>query len=285
MKMNLEYFTRRFLRPLKQWQVERYLAGRAYMAPGLRKQKLWSEVLNPELQFQPGLGSWKTLQRFTVPLIQELASSAHAKGIEAFHLNRFTSLSFDAFIKKVADMTSWQIHECNIEIEPKEFFRLLAKKHFPCVRSLRPIDRVFCGSTPDFWHEAIGHIAPLTDPCVSDFYQFCGQLVCELFDRDQSEDAEKLMQVLWVLLEYGLLNENGRTVTFGAALTGSYMALHRWKLDYISSVPFDIKDILSSRIYEDGAIPKRDACGRIAFYEMSSFEETKHDLKVHFSKL
>jgi phenylalanine-4-hydroxylase len=249
------------------------------MSPRLRNQKMWARHLSPSLEFSFEKSSWQILHEFTLPLVRELASSAHREGITRLGLNTGQQPEFTGFRRVVESETGWKIVPASDEWNARDFFALLAQRSFPCVASLRPTTEVFAGSKPDFWHEAVGHLAPLVNREISDFYCWCGETVTHLYQNNQFATARRLEQVLWALLEYGFIKEAGQVRTFGAALSGSFMALQRWRRGYVEArEDWTCEGILNSRLYEEGANLVRNEQGQLSLFLLPHFAETKKRL-------
>jgi phenylalanine-4-hydroxylase len=163
-----------------------------------------------------------------------------------------------------------------------EYFESLAHRRFPCIPELRKPNQVLGGAEPDFWHEAVGHLAPLVCPEVSRFYQACGSLHGEVLARFGTERAAELNGFFWLLLEYGFIREGGKTKAFGAAIVGSFVALTKWIQGAWTIRPFDIRVVLDAGIAYLGAPPKRDETGRVIFYEMDSLRDTLSKLREYY---
>ena len=252
------------------------------MKPSAYNQKIWARHLSSGIAFEPSKGSWQLLQDFTLPLISDKASSFHQHGIRTLGLNLPQCPDFVSFKNQVLTKTGWKLVESHEELSAPQFFALLATKSFPCVSKLRPENEVFAASKPDFWHEAIGHIALLATPESADFYQWCGCIVTGLYQDRGPLLAKKVENILWVLLEYGLLKEQNSVRSFGAALTGSYMALQRLRHQVIAPKGnWSCEEILASRSFEDGAPIYRNTQGQIVFFLSTNLQEIQEKI-LHF---
>jgi phenylalanine-4-hydroxylase len=172
----------------------------------------------------------------------------------------------------------WCIKPTPQEVEPHQFFSLLANRQFPVVPRLRPLHALFCGFEPDFWHESVGHLAIITDQEFADFYQWCGTLVAEVKSEANKDIClANLFKVLWVMLEYGILKtQSGQIQAFGGALTSSYMALQRLKRGFIATVLFDPKAVLRSGLADE--FPVKRHRGRIQLFHVDSLTSAKNIL-------
>ncbi len=255
------------------------LESRRVVRPRLSHQRAWAERFQSGTPFLSTRGSWRLLQEFTLPLTQSFATDAHSRGIDALGLAGYSIPKFEEFRESVRLQTGWEVLPARGELSADAYFSLLAAKKFPCISRLRPVDEVLCGSQPDFWHEAVGHIAPLVDPEVSRFYQLCAGIHVELIAAARYERARQLEKLLWVVFEYGFLEQSGRPRAFGAALCGSFVALTKWKLGRWVVRPFDPEKILASGLFEESREPERDSEGRLVFYGMESFARTYRRLR------
>lgn len=276
---------------LKKDTLRRTLSGIDPMTPTLSNQKFWARELSPESSLSPdhwpNLDSkptstqsqeqqvWQLLVHYNSPLLSQFATPAQLVGINLLGLNQPTGPSFQEISSRLECLSGWSLVPANGEVQPLEFFTLLARRKFPVVSKIRPIHALFCGYEPDYWHEAIGHLAFLTDPEFCKFYQFCGKLVTELASRPNSELLlNSLYQLLWTLMEYGVFKTpQGQTQAFGAALTSSFMALQRLKRGYITTRHFDPKYVLKSGFATEGPIKRRG--GKIEFFHITSLEDAK----------
>lgn len=264
----------------ERYLTKQHLRGRLVLRPGLKFQKVWAGQLSPELRFEDNIGSWRLLQRFVLPLIFEHGSHYHCLGIQSLGLDRDEPPEFNDFCSLVYEAYGWSITLSEGELSAQDFFELLSRKKIPCVRQLRPIAEVFAASKPDFWHEAIGHIAVLGNSEASDFYQWCGSLISGLYREGYEQIAKDTAGILWVLMEYGLIIEGNETKSFGAALTGSYMGLQRFRGGYIfPESNWTCEAILQSRLHIDGATLPRNRGQEIILYAMTDLAETKEKLE------
>jgi phenylalanine-4-hydroxylase len=214
------------------------------------------------------------LQRFTVPLLRRYASAAHVEGVRTLGLEGENEPDFAEFSTQVEEVTGWTVVETREEMLAPDYFAALAERRFPCIPELRTVNQVLCGKDPDFWHEAVGHLAPLVSPEVSRFYQNCGALHGEVLRRFGAKRAAELNAFFWIVLEYGFIREGSETKAFGAAIAGSFVALTKWRSDAWAIRPFDVPKILEAGLAYLGAVPKRDGQGRVVFYEVHSLDET-----------
>jgi phenylalanine-4-hydroxylase len=267
--------------PISDAKLRRQFESRADVRPRLSHQKAWANAFAPELEYDFSEKPWKLLQQFTLPLFHRYASAAHREGARVLGLDVEKEPDFAKFSARVEEVTGWTVVETRGEMLPPDYFAALAERKFPCIPKLRNVNEVLCGKDPDFWHEAIGHLAPLVSPEVSRFYQNCGALHAEVLRRFGAKRAAELNGFFWLILEYGFIREGAETKAFGAAIAGSFVALTKWRSGAWAIRSFDIEAILNAGIAYLGAVPKRDERGRVIFYEIYSLAETFEALRKH----
>lgn len=213
---------------------------------------------------------WSRIYQYLQPYLENHASSLHKTGIQQLGLKSDVLPDFSEFADSVFEKTGWNVTEVEGELGAVEFFQELAEKSFPLVRRMRPIDQLYGGIDPDFWHEAFGHIPPLTHPSVSDLYLWFGKAGVHAAIT-HSTFLDKISKLYWSIAEYGFLSERRKTKLFGAALIGSPLAAERYLAGKIRTKPFSIQKALSSDYDPHRYHP--------FYFEMKSIEKTLLDLK------
>lgn len=240
------------------------LTGKRLFRPFLRYQHSWLQHFYPGESINPDISTWVYLQKFMMPLIKQRASQYHLDGIQKLNLESTEKPDFDDFSERFYQAANgFQVCRVNDEIEPVEYFTLISQRKFPCINILRPHDELFCANEPDFWHEAIGHLAPLCSPQVQDFYLDVAQHVLSARSR---EDFENQMAVAWTILEYGFIRQCGLVKMFGAALVGSHLAHMRYQYQHISIEPAARSAIIDSGFYTEDTPLARNHRHKIRFF-------------------
>ncbi|MGE0527637.1 MAG: hypothetical protein AB7G93_07515 [Bdellovibrionales bacterium] len=189
--------------------------------------------------------TWRRLYDYLWPRLEVHASRIHCCGIARLGYNPTRIPEFSAFVERVKVETGWTVVEAGGELDPLEFFRLLANKKFPVVRSMRPENQLYGGIDPDFWHEAFGHIPHLTDPGFSDLYHWFGCAAVQAGERN-TKRVDDLSKLYWSIVEYGFLRERRDTKLFGAALIASPLAVERFLAGRVRPIPFHVRGVLSA---------------------------------------
>ncbi len=266
-------------RHLQRDLITRVLTGLDPMTPILQNQKFWASKLSPErhepLDSTNDRDIWSLLLAYNMPLLSKLCLKVHLNGIAALNLTHANSPSYQETAARLKLLSGWQCEPVSKEAEPLQFFTLLSQKRFPVIHQLRPIHALFCGFEPDYWHEAIGHLAILVDREFSEFYQWCGALVVQAKNHPRAyKKLNDLYRIFFLLLEYGLFEkQNGHLKAFGAALTSSFMAMQRFDRGFIASTAFSPKAVLASGLADEN--PMRQRSKKITLFSIDSLQETR----------
>ena len=246
------------------------LTGKRFFRPFMHYQKSWASWFYPNDIIHRNVDAWSYLQKYIMPLINKHASRFHIEGIRRLKLDSSNKPDLNEFQKIFSlESNGFQIQAVEDEIEPIEYFEMIRDKKFPCVPQLRPLNRLFCGSGPDFWHEAIGHIAPLCFSEVQDFYLAVADY---MLSAKSEKEFQRRLAVAWTLTEYGFIKENGENKMFGAALVGSHLCHMRYLHGMIQVEPADKESIIHSGFYSENenAQLARNIDGKLRFFCMDN---------------
>ena len=142
---------------------------------------------------------WQSLQKYMMPLIQEHASSYHLEGIKLLKLDADIKPDFNSFVDLFRETSSgFGIEPVDKEIDPHEYFSLIRQMKFPCIETMRTHAELFCASEPDFWHEAIGHLAPL---CFQDIQEFYLDVADYMLAAKSAAAFKRRLALAWTLME------------------------------------------------------------------------------------
>lgn len=243
---------------------EKILRGDKLFRPLTKYQHAWIKYFYPDDTINTEIDPWIYLQKYMMPLIKKHASSYHLKGIQYLALDKQEKPNFKSFQQRFFEISrGFQIEPVSHEINPFDYFSLISQKKFPCIDRLRDHDELFCANAPDFWHEAIGHIAPL---CFEEVQTFYLEMADHLLASKSSSQFKQRLTVVWTLMEYGFLRENDQSKMFGAALVGSHLANMRYLHRLISIEPAERTSITDSK-FDDEQLPNaRDIDGKLRFF-------------------
>lgn len=253
--------TRDLIKPADPEQV---LRGDRIFRPFIEYQKSWIEHFHPGEPLIANKDAWFYLQKYMLPLIKQHASSYHIEGIHHLNLENPNMPHFEEFQELFYKVSNgFEIQPVKNEIKPLAYFDLIRQKKFPCVPHMRSHDEIFCANGPDFWHEAIGHIAPLCSPKIQEFYLEIAEHILSTKSETNFRDN---LAIAWTLTEYSFINECGQNKMFGAALVGSHLANMRYLKGIITVEPAERSSIVTSGFYDEHLPIARDNNGHLRFF-------------------
>ena len=187
---------------------------------------------------------WSTVWRALTPLHAERVAA------EILELQSFLPLGNDR-IPQLRELNRQLHNAAGFRMEPvaglvtaRTFMRYLGKRVFLSTQYIRHHSQPFYTPEPDVVHELIGHAATLVHPGIAEVNRLLGQAAEVANDREM----ERIGNVYWYTMEFGLVEQNGRPKAYGAGLLSSVgelsefetrSTLHEWDLAQIASTGFD----------------------------------------------
>jgi phenylalanine-4-hydroxylase len=169
---------------------------------------------------------------------------------EILELQRFLPLSSDR-IPQLGALNQQLQMAAGFRMEPvaglvtaRTFMRYLGERVFLSTQYIRHHSRPFYTPEPDVVHELIGHAATLVHPGIAEVNRLLGMAA----DVANDAEMERVGNVYWYTMEFGLVSEGGSPKAMGAGLLSSVgeleafesrATLRDWDLDRIASTPFD----------------------------------------------
>ncbi|MBA3986952.1 MAG: phenylalanine-4-hydroxylase [Flavobacteriales bacterium] len=145
--------------------------------------------------------------------------------------------------------TGWKIEVVPGLIPVEDFFELLAQKRFCSSTWLRNLKNLDYLEEPDMFHDTFGHIPLLANPVFSEFVHAFGKLGKEFI-----HDKEKLVQLqrlYWFTIEFGVIQEEGVTKSYGAGIISSSGETNQIAEGRANFIAFDIEAILNKPFRTD----------------------------------
>lgn len=244
--------------------TEQILLGDRLFRPFMRYQRHWMQRFYPHDTLSETHDSWFYLQKYVMPLIKQHASSYHIEGIKQLGLDSEIQPPFADLCSLFHEQSAgFKMESVTDEIEPLEYFALIRDGKFPCIAETREKTSLFCGNAPDFWHETIGHIAPLCSKTVQDFYLSIAE---KILSANTKRQLKHHIEIAWTITEYGFLREQDRTTFFGAALVGSHLAHMRYQQHLIGIETATRDAIITSRFAAEETNISKDTQHRFRFF-------------------
>lgn len=121
-----------------------------------------------------------------------------------------------------------------------EFYGSLADDTFHSTQFIRHHSRPLFSPEPDMVHEVLGHGATLASPRFAALYRQVGAAARRAETR---ESLKAVSRVFWFTLEYGLLEEAGELMVYGASLLSAYGELSGFRDMEIR--PLDVQQMVT----------------------------------------
>ena len=153
-------------------------------------------------------------------------------------------------VPQLREINSQLITHAGFRMEPvaglvsaRTFMRYLGRRIFLSTQYIRHHSKPFYTPEPDIIHELIGHTATLAHPGIAEINRLLGLAT----DVASETELQRLANVYWYTLEFGMVEERGELKVFGAGLLSSVDELQRsfsvrlepWDLDVMASTSFN----------------------------------------------
>jgi len=196
---------------------------------------------------------WKTVWDKLIPLFKKHACEEVKENMDHF----IKEVGFTREdIPQVKDISAYLKKETNTIFRPvggllsqREFLNGLAFRVFHSTQYIRHKSVPLYTPEPDIIHEFLGHSILFANKDFADFSQEIG--LASLGASD--EDVEKLGNIYWFTIEFGLCQQNGETKIYGAGILSSPKEiewsisdkpkLHPFDLNKMAKFPYSITDI------------------------------------------
>lgn len=161
--------------------------------------------------------TWRTLYARQAALFPRHAARAWREGLAWLDCAGGIP-EFGAASQTLGDLTGWSLVAVPGLIPADAFFAHLAARRFPVTTWIRRPDELDYIVEPDVFHDFLGHVPLLTNPVFADFMAAYGALG-EIAMRDGT--LKLLSRLYWHLVEFGLIEEEGKIRAFGAGILSS----------------------------------------------------------------
>lgn len=160
---------------------------------------------------------WKTLFERQISIIQKRASDEFIDGLEKLHLSPHEIPQIPLLSQTLKNLSGWQLHPVQALISARDFFELLATKHFPVATFIRVPEELDYVEEPDIFHEIFGHCPMLTCPVYAEFVNQYAKKVLE----SPEKDWPLLQRLFWFTVEFGLINTPKGLRAYGGGILSS----------------------------------------------------------------
>ena len=161
---------------------------------------------------------WRILFERRMETLRDTGSVVFLNGMERIGLEARRVPQLDEVNAKLAARTGWKAVGVTGFIPAAQFFQCLSQRRFPTTLAVRPRTNLDYLPEPDIFHDVFGHVPLHADPMFADFLQQFGAIASLARTEDETIAMARLF---WFTVEFGLVNERGRTRVYGSGLISS----------------------------------------------------------------
>ncbi|HET8769420.1 MAG TPA: phenylalanine 4-monooxygenase [Gemmatimonadaceae bacterium] len=190
---------------------------------------------------------WRLLHDRRIHALEQTASHVFLEGIERIGLAADRVPDLADINRRLGASTGWNAVGVSGFIPAERFFGSLAARRFPTTLIVRSRAQLDYLPEPDIFHDVFGHVPLHADPVFGDFLQRFGVLAA---NASTPEETLQMARLFWFTVEFGLVNEGGRTKIYGSGLISSHgdaanalgptCERRPFELDAVISQPFEI---------------------------------------------
>ena len=189
---------------------------------------------------------WKILFDRQTALLHRRAAPVFSQGLARLGLRREAIPDIGGLSATVREHTGWQLAPVGRPFEPAAFFELLAERKFPIVTRIRPMHSFDFSPEPDLFHDLFGHVPMLLDEGLADFLHALGQAYQS--QPVGSPAREQLWALYFFTAEFGLVQQAGKPMLYGAGLLSSAGEIHHCVDEYTPRPAFDLATVLRTPV-------------------------------------
>jgi phenylalanine-4-hydroxylase len=161
---------------------------------------------------------WGILFRRRMEELQDTGSEAFLTGAETIGLDGDRVPDLDEVNGRLIASTGWSAIPVTGFIEARTFFECLSLRRFPTTVVVRPREQLEYLEAPDIFHDVFGHVPLHAHPTFADFLQTFGAVAAQ---AERESDIQAMARLFWFTVEFGLVQERGRTRIYGSGLISS----------------------------------------------------------------
>lgn len=161
---------------------------------------------------------WGILFERRMQELQETGSEAFLSGAKTIGLDASRVPDLEDVNRRLGAKTGWAAIPVTGFIEARQFFGCLAERRFPTTIIVRSKEQLEYLQEPDIFHDVFGHVPLHANPTFADFLQTFGAVAHE---AESEADIQAMARLFWFTVEFGLVNERGKTRIYGSGLISS----------------------------------------------------------------
>lgn len=186
---------------------------------------------------------WATIWSRLAALHEQFACAKYLEALEIFDFDHEHIPSFEAINGRLRPLQGFSLAPVAGLVLPETFLEQLGHKRFLATQYMRHASQPLYTPEPDVVHEYIGHVPMLSHPELAELNHAFGLASA----RANAEEIAALIRVYWYTIEFGILEEDGRTKVYGAGILSSFGEIQRYEqaelrpfdLEVMAHTPFD----------------------------------------------
>lgn len=187
---------------------------------------------------------WSMLYARQIKAIENTAYQHFKKGLEVLGFSPTALPNFATINTRLRKQTGWDVKAVPGLIPGKEFFSLMASRHFVSTTWIRKIEQLDYLEEPDMFHDTFGHIPLLADPIICEYLSKLAQIAAPCLNNEQV--IELIGRLYWFTVEFGLVKENGQLKIYGAGILSSPGETEFCLSPKANRLPFNLEKVLST---------------------------------------
>ncbi|MEU3554830.1 phenylalanine 4-monooxygenase [Streptomyces fragilis] len=142
--------------------------------------------------------------------------------------------------RRLGELTGFGFAPAAGIVPVEDFYGTLADGTFQATQFIRHSSMPLFSPEPDMVHEIVGHGTALADARFAELYRLVGRTVRRLGTK---EAVNAVSRFFWFSMEYGVVEENGEMMAFGASLLSSYGELAEFR--GVEIRPMDAREMVT----------------------------------------
>lgn len=125
----------------------------------------------------------------------------------------------------------------------RTFYSYIARRGFPVTQFIRHGSRPEFTPEPDMIHDCLGHVPPLVNHDYAELLTLIGKAAVTV---DSGDKVLALKRLSWFSIEFGLIEEEGRTKIFGAGILSSTGEIPFSLSEQVERRPFVTDEVIAT---------------------------------------
>lgn len=163
---------------------------------------------------------WRYINELLEPLHRAHACREYLEARRLFQVRTDEIPQLRDLSKRLREMTGFQLIPVDGLVTTRDFLGTLALKLFLSTQYVRHYSRPGYTPEPDISHEVTGHAAFLANPQMAELARLFGEAT-QRASTASDEEIDRLGNLYWHTIEYGILLEDGVPKAYGAGHLGS----------------------------------------------------------------